>query len=261
MRTLVFLNLVILSAVPMQSQGNQLEHPLKTSGLWTQTNHYSSNPESEIIVPYQFCLSSEPICVKATATPTVQHSGYNFTTRVKDYGLTFLLVEVTRTDENAGWSGVDFKIEWSIYTGSGAFYQGHLIWLPVRTDGSYRDKKTAETECSNAGDGYLVDLENEDMYDVVYDYVSRTYVSSSNFNHVSVWLGSTYDVVTHTVTKSDGTPGYYGSWKNGGLFPSNVTAMTHMYIKVGIGSDPATTVGISNTWANIRVLPLCSKTI
>ncbi|XP_078489841.1 uncharacterized protein LOC144746303 [Ciona intestinalis] len=75
------------------------------------------------------------------------------------------------------------------------------------------NRNTASKYCIAKG-GRLVDIVDKAMYDVVYNYCRQTIVFGSN-SWANIWLGSSYNTTTDTVTQSNGKPGYHGGWYPG----------------------------------------------
>uniref|UniRef100_F6YSZ2 C-type lectin domain-containing protein n=1 Tax=Ciona intestinalis TaxID=7719 RepID=F6YSZ2_CIOIN len=89
----------------------------------------------------------------------------------------------------------------------GVAYHGRCIWLPFLSSGNGR-KERAESVC-NQGQGTLVDIESEEMFNVVYNYVKTSYNSGLQ-NSVIVWLASTLE--NDGVRQSRGNGATYTKW-------------------------------------------------
>ncbi|XP_078490071.1 uncharacterized protein LOC144746784 [Ciona intestinalis] len=89
-------------------------------------------------------------------------------------------------------------------------YQNLILWFPDAADRREINLNPSSKYCIDNG-GRLVDIVDKAMYDVVYNYSRQTVVFGSH-GWVDIWLGSSYNTTTDTVTQSNGKPGYHGSW-------------------------------------------------
>ncbi|XP_018669797.2 uncharacterized protein LOC108949970 [Ciona intestinalis] len=137
---------------------------------------------------------------------------------------------------------------------TGVRYGNRCIRL-LYTAGYKTTKAQSESLCRFHG-GQLIDIENEELYELVYNYIKKTWNAyiTDDYDFVDVWLASTYE--GGVVRKLNGEVGF-ARWHNAG-YPHPV--YTAMILEVAIkASRPRRYTGMFNQPSNfVRPVPLCS---
>ncbi|XP_078493877.1 uncharacterized protein LOC144749311 [Ciona intestinalis] len=161
------------------------------------------------------CLPKVPDYVNATARPSNPSLPHKFNVTILEIKKLSFIVEIERVDQATGWDRMPITVDWFSYIGNGTVYQNLILWFPDAADIRSINRTTASKYCIEKG-GRLVDIVDKAMYDVVYNYCRQTIVFGSN-SYARIWLGSSYNPTTDTVTQSNGKHGYNGDWLPGGL--------------------------------------------
>ncbi|XP_078490901.1 uncharacterized protein LOC144747016 [Ciona intestinalis] len=147
-------------------------------------------------------------------------------------------------------------------TGNGMVYQNLILWFPDAADRRYINRNKASEYCIDNG-GRLVDIVDKAMYDVVYNYCRHTIVFGSN-TRAGIWLGSSYNTTTDTVTQSNGKPGYHGDWYPSYPYRgSGFETSTGLLIYIRPPSSTSTWYGMFNDPPTVgyTVAQLCSTNL
>ncbi|XP_078493983.1 uncharacterized protein LOC144749500 [Ciona intestinalis] len=182
-------------------------HRPLTNGGSFEVSSFSTKPKTMAEVIYRMCFPKVP-----------------------DYRGSFV-VEIERVDQATGWDMMPITVDWFSYIGNGTVYQNLILWFPDAAGRRYINITTASKYCNGNG-GQLVDIVDKAMYDVVYNYCRQTIVFGSH-DRGYIWLGSSYNTTTDTVTQSNGKPGYYGDWRPG--YPdrgSGVETNTGLFLRI-----------------------------
>ncbi|XP_078493857.1 uncharacterized protein LOC144749303 [Ciona intestinalis] len=185
--------------------------PLTNGGSY-EVSSFSTKAKSIAEVIYRMCLPKVPDYVHATARPSNPSLPHKFNLTILEIKKLSFIVEIERVDQATGWDRMPITVDWSSYIGNGMVYQNLILWFPDAADRTIMDRNTASKYCIDKG-GRLVDIVDKAMYDVVYNYGRQTIGSLGS---VGIWLGSSYNPTTNTVTQSNGKPGYNGDWHPGG---------------------------------------------
>uniref|UniRef100_F6SLI9 Uncharacterized LOC100176601 n=2 Tax=Ciona intestinalis TaxID=7719 RepID=F6SLI9_CIOIN len=169
---------------------------------------------SKLEIPYRMCMPKAPDYVHATARPSNPSLPHKFNVTILEIKKLSFIVEIERVDQAAGWDRMLITVDWSLYIGKGIGYQNLILWFPNAVDRRGMNRNTASKYCTDMG-GRLVDIVDKAMYDVVYNYCRQTIVFGLQ-SATNIWLGSSYNTTTDTVTQSNGKPGYHGDWTPGG---------------------------------------------
>ncbi|XP_078487362.1 uncharacterized protein LOC100183685 [Ciona intestinalis] len=131
----------------------------------------------------------------------------------------------------------------------GVTFERWCVWMPQH---GVARKNQAISVCNNAG-GSLVEIINNAMYDVIYDYVNRTYVTSKNF--VQTWTGMMYqerrlEGINQEVRLDN-------VWYPGA--PVNTEQWNHVLLLVGLLPSRGRMYGLRNGLDSWPGVPLCAK--
>ncbi|XP_078486386.1 uncharacterized protein LOC144744896 [Ciona intestinalis] len=142
-------------------------------------------------------------------------------------------------------------------------YQNLILWFPDAADRRKINPYTASKYCIDKG-GRLVDIVDKAMYDVVYNYCRQTIVFGSH-SSAQIWLGSSYNTMTDTVTQSNGKPGYNGNWNRNSYPRRGSVHKTYTRLVLPIAPPTSTRIphGMMNHpphWKTI-VTQLCSTNL
>ncbi|XP_078494170.1 uncharacterized protein LOC144749635 [Ciona intestinalis] len=141
-------------------------------------------------------------------------------------------------------------------------YQNLILWFPDAADSRGMNPNPASKYCIDNG-GRLVDIVDKAMYDVVYNYCRQTIVFGSHIA-ATIWLGSSYNPTTDTVTQSNGKPGYHGDWFPGAPYRGDgLETNTRLVLHIQSPSSTSTNHGMFNlppTTAT-AVTQLCSTNL
>uniref|UniRef100_F6T614 Uncharacterized LOC100185967 n=2 Tax=Ciona intestinalis TaxID=7719 RepID=F6T614_CIOIN len=183
--------------------------PLTNGGNY-ELSSFSTKAKSMAEVIYMMCLPKVPDYVNATARPSNPSLPHKFNLTILEIKKLSFIVEIERVDQATGWDWMPITVDWSSYIGNGTVYRNLILWFPDAADIRGMNRNTASKSCIDNG-GRLVDIVDKAMYDVVYNYSRQTIVFGS-IPWVDIWLGSSYNPATDTVTQSNGKPGYHGDW-------------------------------------------------
>ncbi|XP_078483789.1 uncharacterized protein LOC100185967 [Ciona intestinalis] len=186
--------------------------PLTNGGNY-ELYSFSTKAKSMAEVIYRMCLPKAPDYVHATARPSNPSLPHKFNVTILEIKRGSFIVEIERIDQATGWDWMPITVDWFSYIGNGMVYQNLILWFPDAADIRGMNRNTASQYCIDKG-GRLVDIVDKAMYDVVYNYCRQTIVFGS-YDYVYIWLGSSYNTTAHTVTQSNGKPGYNGDWYPG----------------------------------------------
>ncbi|XP_078490464.1 uncharacterized protein LOC100177339 isoform X3 [Ciona intestinalis] len=216
------------------------------------------------VVIYRMCLPKVPDYVHATARPSNPSLPHKFNLTILEIKRATFVVEIERVDQATGWDWMRITVDWSSYIGDGTVYQNLILWFPDAADRRGMNFTTASKYCTGDG-GRLVDIVDKAMYDVVYNYSRQTVVFGSH-DWVDIWLGSSYNTTTDTVTQSNGKPGYHGDWYHAG-YPYNgrgYETYTGLLLDLKSPSSTSTDHGMYNnppTSDPAAVTQLCSTNL
>ncbi|XP_078490876.1 uncharacterized protein LOC144747006 isoform X2 [Ciona intestinalis] len=183
-------------------------HQPLTNGGNYELYSFSTKAKSMAEVIYRMCLPKAPDYVNATARPSNPSLPHKFNLTILEIRKFSFIVEIERVDQATGWDWMPITVDWFSYIGNGMVYQNLILWFPDAADRRGMNRNTASQYCIDKG-GRLVDIVDKAMYDVVYNYCRQTIVFGSNV-WAQIWLGSSYNTTTDTVTQSIGKPGYHG---------------------------------------------------
>uniref|UniRef100_H2XNR4 Uncharacterized LOC100187514 n=2 Tax=Ciona intestinalis TaxID=7719 RepID=H2XNR4_CIOIN len=181
--------------------------PLTNGGSY-EVSLFSTKAKSIAEVIYMMCLPKVPDYVHATARPSNPSLPHKFNVTILEIKKLSFIVEIERVDQATGWDRMPITVDWFSYIGNGLVYQNLILWFPDATNRTTMNRNTASKYCIDNG-GRLVDIVDKAMYDVVYNYCRQSIVFGSD-GYVRIWLGSSYNPATDTVTQSNGKPGYHG---------------------------------------------------
>ncbi|XP_078490466.1 uncharacterized protein LOC100177339 isoform X5 [Ciona intestinalis] len=216
------------------------------------------------VVIYRMCLPKVPDYVHATARPSNPSLPHKFNLTILEIKRATFVVEIERVDQATGWDWMRITVDWSSYIGNGMVYQNIILWFPDAADRTTINFNAASKYCIGNG-GRLVDIFDKAMYDVVYNYCRQTIVFASH-GTVRIWLGSSYNPTTDTVTQSNGKPGYHGDWYHAG-YPYNgrgYETYTGLLLDLKSPSSTSTDHGMYNnppTSDPAAVTQLCSTNL
>uniref|UniRef100_F7ATB7 C-type lectin domain-containing protein n=2 Tax=Ciona intestinalis TaxID=7719 RepID=F7ATB7_CIOIN len=185
-------------------------HRPLTNGGSFELALFSSKAKTQAEIVYRMCLPKVPDFVHATARPSNPSLSYKFNVTILEIMRGSFLVEIERVDQATGWDTMLITVDWSSYIGNVVVYQNLILWFPDAADRRILNAYTASQYCNDNG-GQLVDIVDKAMYDVVYDYCQQTI----EFGWARIWLGSSYNQTTDTVTQRNGKLGYHGDWYPG----------------------------------------------
>ncbi|XP_078490868.1 uncharacterized protein LOC113474584 [Ciona intestinalis] len=223
------------------------------------------NAKTMAEVPYRMCLPKAPDYVHATARPSDPSLPHKFNVTILEIKRGSFVVKIDRIEQATGWDRMLITVDWFSYIGNGMVYQNLILWFPDAADRRTINVNTTSEYCIDHG-GRLVDIVDKAMYDVVYNYCRQTIVFGSD-EWARVWLGSSYNTMTDTVTQSNGKPGYHGDWYPAG-YPyrgSGYETYTGLLLDIKPPSYTGTDHGMFNhspTWgADAGVTQLCSTNL
>nr|XP_002129511.1 uncharacterized protein LOC100177339 [Ciona intestinalis] len=222
----------------------------------------SNNAKTMAEIPYRMCMPKAPDYVHATARPSNPSLPHKFNVAILEIKKLSFIVEIERVDQATGWDRILATVDWSSYIGNGTVYRNLILWFPDGADRRRMNRNTASESCIDNG-GRLVDIVDKAMYDVVYNYCRQTIVFGSD-EYVRIWLGSSYNPATDTVTQSNGKPGYHGDWWPGAPFTiSGYEGYTGLELEIRPPSYTGTNHGIFNFYptSDISVVQLCSTNL
>ncbi|XP_078490474.1 uncharacterized protein LOC144746864 [Ciona intestinalis] len=208
------------------------------------------------------CFSEVPNYVYATARPSNPSSPHKFNVIILKIMRGSFVVELERVDQATGWGTMLITVDWSSYIDNEMVYQNLILWFPDAADRRGLDFNTSSKYCKDNG-GRLVDIMDKAMYDVVYNYCRQTIVFGSD-SRAYIWLGSSYNTTTDTVTQSNGKPGYHGGWYPG--YPhrgSGYETYTGLRLVIQPPSSTSTNHGIYNLppTSDRAITQLCSTNL
>ncbi|XP_078490871.1 uncharacterized protein LOC144747005 [Ciona intestinalis] len=236
--------------------------PLTNGGNY-ELYSFSTKAKSMAEVIYRMCLPKVPDYVNATARPSNPSLPHKFNVTILEIKKFSFIVEIERVDQATGWDWMPITVDWFSYIGKGMVYQNLILWFPDAADKRDLNLTMASKYCNDNG-GRLVDIVDKAMYDVVYNYCQQTIVFGSN-SWAQIWLGSSYNTTTDTVTQSNGKPGYHGDWHHAG-YPyrgSGYETRTGLILYIVPPSYTGTDHGMFNTppTSGITVTQLCSTNL
>ncbi|XP_078490879.1 uncharacterized protein LOC144747008 [Ciona intestinalis] len=221
----------------------------------------SKNAKTMAEVPYRMCMPKVPDYVHATARPSNPSLPDKFNVTTLEIKRRSFIVEIDRIDQATGWDRMLITVDWFSYMGNGIVYQNLILWFPDAADRRTMNRNTASKYCIG---GRLVDIVDKAMYDVVYNYCQQTIVFGSD-SWARVWLGSSYNTMTDTVTQSNGKSGYNGGWWPGAPYRrSAYETYTGLLLDIKPPSSTNPNHGIFNyppTLDSAAVTPLCSTNL
>nr|XP_026692071.1 uncharacterized protein LOC113474584 [Ciona intestinalis] len=194
-------------------------------------------------VIYKMCLPKVPDYVYATARPSNSSFPHKFNVTILKIKKLSCIVEIERVDQATGWDRMPITVNWFSYIGNGIVYQSLILWFPSATNRRDINGAAASKYCNDNG-GRLVDIVDKAMYDVVYNYCRQTIVFGS-YDCAYIWLGSSYNQPTDTVTQSNGKPGYHGYWYPTG-YPLNYAWYTGLLLHIETRSTTSPEHGMFN---------------
>ncbi|XP_078490473.1 uncharacterized protein LOC144746863 [Ciona intestinalis] len=156
------------------------------------------------------CMPKVPDYVHATVRPSNPSLPDMFNVTILEIKRGTFVVEIEMVEQATGWDRMLITVDWSSYIGNGMVYQNLILWFPDAADIRAMNLNQAMKYCIDNG-GRLVDIVDKAKYDVVYNYGGQTIVFGSHV-WVNIWLDSSYNTTTDTVTQSNGKPGYHGDW-------------------------------------------------
>ncbi|XP_078490877.1 uncharacterized protein LOC144747007 [Ciona intestinalis] len=235
--------------------------PLTNGGSY-ELYSFSTKAKTMAEVIYRMCLPKAPDYVNATARPSNPSLPHKFNVTILEIRKFSFIVEIERVDQATGWDWMPITVDWFSYIGKGMVYQNLILWFPDAADRRVMNRNTASKYCIDNG-GRLVDIVDKAMYDVVYNYCRQTIVFRS-LNWVNIWLGSSYNTTTNTVTQSNGKPGYHGDWNPG--YPhrrSRYETYTGLMLRIKPPSYTNTNHGMLNDGPALgsTVTQLCSTNL
>ncbi|XP_078490885.1 uncharacterized protein LOC144747010 isoform X1 [Ciona intestinalis] len=183
--------------------------PLTNGGSY-EVSSFSTKTKTKAEVGYMMCLPKAPDNVHATARPSNPSLPHKFNVTILEIKRGSFIVEIERVDQATGWDRMLITVDWSSYMGKGIGYQNLILWFPDAADRRGMNRNTASKYCTDMG-GRLVDIVDKAMYDVVDNYCRQT-IAFGPYSVTYIWLGSSYNLTTDTVTQSNGKPGYHGDW-------------------------------------------------
>nr|XP_002129032.4 uncharacterized protein LOC100183685 isoform X1 [Ciona intestinalis] len=134
----------------------------------------------------------------------------------------------------------------------GVTFERWCVWMPQH---GVTRKNQAISVCNNAG-GSLVEIINNAMYDVIYDYVNRTYVTSNNF--VQTWTGMMYQ--ERRLEGINQAVSLRNVWYPGAPVNSR-EQWNHILLIVGLLPSRGRMHGLRNGLDSWPGVPLCAKQI
>nr|XP_009858599.2 uncharacterized protein LOC104265709 isoform X2 [Ciona intestinalis] len=234
--------------------------PLTNGGSY-EVSSFSTKAKSIAEVIYMMCLPKVPDYVHATARPSNPSLPHKFNVTILEIKKLSFIVEIERVDQATRWDWMPITVDWSSYIGNGMVYQNLILWFPDAADKRFMNRNTASKYCIDNG-GRLVDIVDKAMYDVVYNYSRQTIVFRSH-SWARIWLGSSYNTTTDTVTQSNGKPGYHGGWYPG--YPWRGSGReTYTGLLLYIAPPSYTNHGMYNRRPTLvvgLVTPLCSTNL
>nr|XP_018667394.1 uncharacterized protein LOC100182044 isoform X2 [Ciona intestinalis] len=203
-----------------------LSNQLMISKESQQFHSYSTKSSLKTKIGYKKCLFSVPSYVYATVKATESSLPHTFNVTVLDVKESYFEVELKRTDISEGWN-MFVTVDWYFYIGNGVVYENKVIWIADLFSTKSMNYVTAKADCKEKG-GKLVEIVDEPMYDVVYNYV-RSKFSFGSLEYAYVQLASTYDPNTDEITKENGKPGYV-KWLT--TFPKKESKGTSLLLRI-----------------------------
>ncbi|XP_078489924.1 uncharacterized protein LOC108950385 [Ciona intestinalis] len=236
--------------------------PLTNRGSY-EVSLSSTNAKTKAEVGYMMCMPKAPDYVHATARPSNPSLPHKFNVTILEIKRGSFIVELERVDQATGWDRMLITVDWSSYIGKGLYYQNMILWFPDAADTRGMNRNTASKYCIDKG-GRLVDIVDKAMYDVVSNYCRQTIVFGSN-DYVYIWLGSSYNTTTDTVTQSNGKPGYHGGWLSSYPHRGNGhETSTGLVLRIQPPSSTGTAHGMWNVLPTLNSAPvtqLCSTNL
>ncbi|XP_078490872.1 uncharacterized protein LOC113475166 [Ciona intestinalis] len=213
------------------------------------------NAKTMAEVPYRMCMPKAPDYVHATARPSNPSLPHKFNVTILEIKRGSFVVEIERVDQATGWDRMLITVDWSSYIGNGMVYQNLILWFPDAADRRVMNLNPASEYCIDMGDR-LVDIVDKAMYDVVYNYCQQTIVFGSN-EWARIWLGSSYNLTTDTVTQSNGKPGYHGDWWPSAPYRGSSAYETYTGLLLDIRPPSSTSI----YYGMLNDLPTLARTV
>nr|XP_002128531.1 uncharacterized protein LOC100182235 [Ciona intestinalis] len=141
---------------------------------------------------------------------------------------------------------------------SGVVYGGRCIRF-IYTSGYGMSKPDARNMCVYHG-GTLVDILNQEMFNLIYNYAKEAWDAyiDRNVNYVEIWLASVYE--DGSIRSSTTGEPIYTTWHPG--FPTHITGFHSVGLVVATKASRGSLHGMFNHAPNHPYLvPLCSFTI
>nr|XP_018667397.1 uncharacterized protein LOC108949493 [Ciona intestinalis] len=152
---------------------------------------YSTKASRRVNVRFMMCLSSVPNHIRATAIATDHSLPHKFNLTVLEVKIGDFVAELERTDQHTGWDTM-IIVDWKLYiTEKSVFFRNKIIWIPDLAQRVTSSNKEASEYCAENG-GTLVDIEDKEMYDVVYHYIRNNF-KFGTISYARFWLGSSYN--------------------------------------------------------------------
>ncbi|XP_078485651.1 uncharacterized protein LOC108949493 [Ciona intestinalis] len=218
---------------------------------------YSTKASRRVNVRFMMCLSSVPNHVIATARATDPSLPHKFNLTVLEVKIGDFVAELERNDQHTGWDTM-IVVDWKLYiTENAVLFRNKIIWIPDLAQRNNLTYDEASEYCAENG-GTLVDIEDKEMYDVVYHYIRNNF-KSGTISYAWIWLGSSYNPQTMEVTQRNGEPGYNGTWWSG--FPANNVDYNRLIIVVYSNNVHHGLRNFPGTIRFVKMSSLCSKYI
>ncbi|XP_078491089.1 uncharacterized protein LOC104265709 [Ciona intestinalis] len=207
------------------------------------------------------CMPKVPDYVHATARPSNPSFSDKFNVTILEIKRGSFVVEFELVEQTTEWDTMPITVDWSSYIVNGMVYQNLILWFPDAADRRDINDNTSSKFCNDNG-GRLVDIVDKAMYDVVYNYCRQTLVfgpRSAGF----IWLGSSYNTTTDTVTQSNGKPGYRGDWHPAGFPNRGSETNSGLVLVIQPPSSTSTNHGMFNypPTLDVTVTQLCSTNL